>query len=113
MTTERCLELFYDAELQAFIRERCRNRVHDEQMQADCFAAAWSWISANAPDDMDIDSIKHWASCAIVNAYRKELRQRHLKGALLELCIQEDGEIRDYEPYGHRWDAGMTPEFPK
>jgi Holliday junction resolvase RusA-like endonuclease len=110
VTTERCLELFGDQDLQRFIRSRSRRRAHDEQLQADCFAAAWTWISEHAPDDLDLDALKRFAEYAIDHEYRQELRHRRLVGKLLDICIQEDGEVLDFEPYGHRWDAGMVLE---
>jgi hypothetical protein len=109
MTTARCVELFQDEDLQRFIRNQSRRRAHDEELIADCYIAAWTWISAHAPDDLDSDAIKRFAECAIDREYRKELRHRRLVGKLLDLCIQEDGELADFERYGHRMDAGMTP----
>jgi len=106
MTTARCLQLWRDQELQEFIHGECRRHSHDEQMQADFFAAAWAWISACAPDDMDIDTIMINAEEAIDLAYRAELRERRLTRQLLQICIVDNSEIRDFEAYGHRVDAG-------
>jgi hypothetical protein len=113
MTSERCIDLFKDKELQEFIRRQSRRRAHDEQLQADCYTAAWTWISEYAPDDLEMDALKRFAEYAIDHEYRQELRHRRLVGKLLDICIQEDGEIVDFDRYGHRWDAGMVLETPK
>ena len=106
MTMERVIELWGDCELQEFISRQCCRLSHDEEIQRDCFACAWAWISASAPDDMEIETIKRYAGRAVVNEYKRELRQRRLTRTLLDICCVEESEILDFEPYGRRGDAG-------
>lgn len=90
MTTERCLELWYDKELQRSIREECRRLTRDRDLYERCFSEAWCWISCSAPDDMDIDLIVYYAADAIFNEYRKELGQRKIKSRARRVCREGD-----------------------
>ncbi len=112
MTATRCYQLIHDPDFNGYVWAEARRHTHDEDMQADFYAAAWAWISSSAPEDMDEEALMEFVYDAIHNAYRAELRHRRLTRALLEICIVEDEEVRDFEPYGHRQDAGkiINPE---
>ncbi len=110
MTMERCHELFRDKDLQEFIRGECRRRTHDEDMQEDLFASAWAWISCNAPDQMDLDTLKEWAEEAIEREYRQELRERNMVDELIRMAEIEEQDVRIGYPWTRRSDAGTIIE---
>jgi hypothetical protein len=112
VNAERCANLFRDDRLREAIWSECRRHSHDEEMQADFFASAWAWISSSAPDDLDVEAVEEFALCAVRLAYRHELANRKLTRTLLEICIVEEAEIVDFEPYAGRADAGTLLRAP-
>jgi len=106
MITERVMDLWRDQKLQDFLHEQCENKSRDEELQADLFASVWAWISCNAPDQMDVDTIREYAIEAIDYAYRKELAERQLIHELIALAEIEEQDVRVGSCLERRSDAG-------
>lgn len=110
MTTQRCIELFHDAELQDYIHAECRRHSHDCELQADFRASAWAAITDKAADDCDLEVLKRLASNAIRSAYKAELRRRKMMRELATLYKLEDYAQPFHDsPSRRRIDAGFIP----
>jgi hypothetical protein len=118
MMAKRCVELFEDEDLARYIHAECCRHSRDKEIRENMRSEAWVWISLYAPDDMDLDTIKHYAAAAIHNEYHRELKQYQVVRELMKRKaagyvageLSEDAQPSYFRPSDRRKGAGHTPE---